>query len=139
MSRPVVETMVEPRAVYVADYPVRPRWRLAFIVQSRSDSDLEVVEYRILHHATPSAPWLLFQRPKAPHPGLIGQYITIGSSRIVPGAFPGIELRDCFPGTLPSAIRIEVDVHDRQSTGLTTVSEVVSLIPKKTYYMTFPL
>jgi hypothetical protein len=139
---PGIETVVEPHTVYVADDSVRPRWRFAFLVQSRSDTDLEVVEFRIQHRAEPSAPWLQAPTPRVcptDRARLDGPDITVGPSRIAPGAFTGIDLRDCVPGEMPSAIRVEADVRGGQSTGITTVSRVVSLIPRATRYVTFPL
>ena len=139
---PGIETVVEPHTVYVADDLIRPRWRFAFLVQSRSDTDLEVVEFRIQHRAEPSAPWLQAPTPRVcptDRARLDGPDITVGPGRVAPGAFTGIDLRDCVPGELPSAIRVEADVHGSQSTGITTVSRVVSLIPQRTRYVTFPL
>jgi len=136
---PGIETVVEPHTVYVADDPVRPRWRFAFLVRSRSDTDLEVAEFRFQHRAEPSGPWLQDQTVPATGPCLVGPDITVGPGRVGPGAFTGIDLRDCVPGELPCAIRVEADVRGGQSTGVTTLSRVVSLIPATTRYVTFPL
>jgi hypothetical protein len=139
---PGIETVVDPHTVYVAEDPVRPRWRFAFVVQSRSDTDLEVVEFRIQHRAEQSGPWLQAQTPSVSptdEARLVGRDITVGPSRVGPGAFTGIDLRDCVPGELPSAIRVEADLRGSPSTGVTTASRVVSLIPQTTRYVTFPL
>ena len=66
---PGIETAVQPHTVYVADDPVRPRWRFGFVVQSRSGTDLEVVEFRIQYRADPSGPWLQAPTPGRPWQG----------------------------------------------------------------------
>ena len=135
-----VETAVDPHRVYVADDPVRPRWRFAFVVQSRSDADLEVVEFRIQHRAAPSAVWSDARKIVPTNRAMaVDSDITIGPGRVGPGAFTAIDLRDCVSGDLPSAIRVDADVRVDASPRTTTVSRVVPLIPQRTRYVTFPL